>query len=199
MSKKGRLIILSGPSGVGKGTIVKQLLERNPNLRLSVSAATRAPREGEQDGVHYYFISREEFERKITAGELLEYVEYNGNYYGTLREKIEQQMAQGYDVILEIEVEGAARVMEMVPDILSVFILPPSLEALRERLENRHTESPEAVQKRMDRAVYELEQSGKYRYQVVNDQLEDAVQELEALMAYQQAENEESSHVVTTR
>ena len=149
---KGTLLVLSGSSGVGKGTIIAQVLEKRPELYLSVSCTTRAPRPGEVDGVNYYFISREEFQTRIERGEFLEYAEYVGNYYGTSMTVIREKLEKGVDVLLEIEVQGAAKVRERMPEAASVFIVPPSFEELAQRLRGRGTDSEEKIQKRLETA-----------------------------------------------
>ena len=146
---KGTLLVLSGSSGVGKSTIIAQVLEQRPELYFSVSCTTRAPRPGEVDGVNYTFISREEFQARIERGEFLEYAEYVGNYYGTSMTVIREKLEQGVDVLLDIEVQGAAKVRERLPDAASVFIVPPSFEELAQRLRGRGTDSEEKIQKRL--------------------------------------------------
>ena len=149
---KGTLLVLSGSSGVGKSTIIAQVLEQRPELYFSVSCTTRAPRPGEVDGVNYTFISREEFQARIERGEFLEYAEYVGNYYGTSMTVIREKLEQGVDVLLDIEVQGAAKVRERLPDAASVFIVPPSFEELAQRLRGRGTDSEEKIQKRLETA-----------------------------------------------
>jgi len=166
---KGNLIIVSGPSGVGKGTVLKLIYDRDKNVKLSVSATTRAPREGETNGVHYHFITKEQFENNIKNGKMLEYAEYVGNYYGTLLDAVNDMRNNGIDVILEIEVKGALQVMEKVPDALSVFILPPSIEELENRLRGRGTESEDKILGRLNKAKEELTFADKYQYNIVND------------------------------
>ena len=180
--KKGRLIILSGPSGVGKGTVLNLLLSRNPRIFSSVSATTRQPREGEIDGVNYYFLTREEFEAKIDRGEMLEYASYNGNYYGTPADKVQEKLDAGMDVVLEIEVQGAQKVMAARKDVISIFILPPSREELKRRLVGRNTEDEETIRRRLGTAVFELEKAPLYQYQIVNNTVEQAVADVEAIL-----------------
>lgn len=181
----GRLIIVSGPSGVGKGTILKTLYGR-PELRLarSVSATTRAPRRGETDGVDYHFLTREEFQRRRRAGEFLECFEVypGGDWYGTLEAPVREALARGLRVILEIDVKGADEVRRRFPEALSVFILPPNREALRERLSGRGTESAEAFEKRLAQANGELDSAGRYDRRIVNDRLDDAIAEFERIL-----------------
>ena len=175
MSKKGQLIVVSGPSGVGKGTVLGAYLAGRENVAYSVSATTRAPRPGEQDGVHYFFLSREEFESTAQNAGLLGFERYNGNYYGTPKAPVEQKRAQGIDVILEIEVQGALQVKKACPDALMIFVAPPGFDELQSRLTGRHTEDEETVQKRLAIARQELKQAYHYDYVVVNDTVSQAV------------------------
>lgn len=176
--KKGLLVVISAPSGGGKGTIIKELFNRDPNLRFSISATTRSPRPGEENGKQYYFISREEFEGLIGEGKMLEYAEYVGNYYGTPRDPVEEWTAQGHDVILEIEVQGGAQVKKLMPECVSIFVVPPSMKALGERLRGRGTEEEDVVQKRLAAAREEIPHGREYDYIVTNDRLEDAVEDI---------------------
>ncbi|WP_322182701.1 guanylate kinase [Neglectibacter caecimuris] len=182
MAEKGLLVVISAPSGGGKGTILKELFAQNENLRLSVSATTRAPRPGEEHGKQYYFLSREEFEALIAQGRMLEHAEYVGNYYGTPRDPVEEWLSQGRDVVLEIEVQGGAQVKKLMPECVSIFILPPSMKVLGERLRGRGTETEETVQKRLATARREIPQAREYDYLVFNDRLEDAVEEILAIL-----------------
>lgn len=176
--KKGLLVVISAPSGGGKGTIIKELFNRDPNLRFSISATTRSPRPGEENGKQYYFISREEFEGLIGEGKMLEYAEYVGNYYGTPRDPVEEWTAQGHDVILEIEVQGGAQVKKLMPECVSIFVVPPSMKVLGERLRGRGTEEEDVVQKRLAAAREEIPHGREYDYIVTNDRLEDAVEDI---------------------
>lgn len=176
--KRGMLVLYTGSSGVGKGTIMQELLKRDKNIRLSVSNTTRPPREGEIDGVHYNFVTKEQFESLIQKDGYLEYAEYCGNYYGTPKQQVEDLLNQGYDVFLEIEVCGGLQIMKKYPDVLSIFVLPPSLDTLEKRLRRRGTEDEETILKRLGEAKREIECSEKYKYVVVNDRLEDAVDEI---------------------
>ena len=171
---KGRLIVFSAPSGCGKGTMLEQIL-KNEDFCVSVSATTRSPREGEQDGVNYYFISKDEFIQRIGEGKFLEYAEYCGNFYGTPMDKVNEMLEKGKNVILEIEVQGAVKVMQKRPDALSVFIAPPSINVLRRRLHKRGTETDEVIEQRIAQASNEVALAAKYDYIIVNDALEDAV------------------------
>ena len=179
---KGRLLVVSAPSAGGKGTILKELFQRNENLRMSVSATTRQPRAGEEHGKHYYFISREEFQQLIDSSKMLEYAEYVGNLYGTPKDPVDQWLDEGHDVVLEIEVQGGAQIKKIVPDCVSVFIVPPSLEVLEKRLRGRGTEAEGTILKRLATARQELTQAGIYDYVVVNDRLEDAVNDMLAIL-----------------
>ena len=183
--KRGLLIIMSGPSGVGKGTIREKLMEdRSLNLFYSVSMTTRSPRPGEVNGREYYFVSKEEFQRNIDNGNLLEWAEFVGNRYGTPRDKVEKMRDEGKNVLLEIDVNGTSQILSKLDpnDVISVFIAPPSIEELGNRLRGRSTESEEVIQNRVAQAARELEESKKYRYVVVNDKLEDAVEDFRKII-----------------
>ena len=178
-------MLYTGCSGVGKGTIMKELLRRDPNIRLSVSNTTREPRDGEIDGVHYRFVTREEFLALADADGYIEYAEYCDTLYGTPKQHVEELLAAGYDVFLEIEVQGGLQVMEQFPDVLSIFILPPSIEELENRLRGRGTETEEVIRQRLAEAKNELAVAQQYRFRVVNDDLNTAVNEvLDILQRY---------------
>ena len=177
-----RLTVLTGPSGVGKGTLVNRLRERHPSLWLSVSATTRAPREGERDGEHYFFQTRDRFDALVAEGGLLEWAEFAGNCYGTPRQPVEAQLAGGSPVLLEIELEGARQVRGSFPQAFQIFLAPPSFDELEQRIRGRGTDSEEAIQKRLARARQELEAQGEFDAVVVNDDLDLALAELERLM-----------------
>ena len=181
-SKQGLLIVLSGPSGAGKGTVCRELLHRESNIQYSVSATTRLPRPGEVEGVHYFFRTREDFEMMIQNDELLEWAEFCGNFYGTPRFAVAQAIANGKDVVLEIEIQGAMLVKQNHPEAVFVFIVPPSLAILAERIHKRGTESEEIIQKRLATAVHELEYIEEYDYVVVNDEVPAAVQRLRSII-----------------
>ncbi len=181
MESRGRVakvFVITGPSGVGKGTVIQALRERVPGLGLSVSATTRAPRPGERDGVAYHFLTREQFCEHVAAGDFVEHADYSGNRYGTLRSELEGRLANGIPVVLEIEVQGARQVREQMPDAVQVFIAPPSREALRARLLGRGTDTPEQVDRRLETADDELAAQPEFAHVVVNDRLEDAVEQL---------------------
>jgi guanylate kinase len=173
-----KVFVITGPSGVGKGTLIRGLRERIPELELSVSATTRAPRPSERDGVDYHFLSPEEFERRVLDGDFVEHATYSGNRYGTLRSELEQRLQSGVPVVLEIEVQGARQVRRAMPDAVAVFIAPPTLEALRARLVGRGADTPEQMDERMRTAARELEAQTEFAHVVVNDRLEDATERL---------------------
>ncbi len=185
MNKNGILVVVSGFSGVGKGTLMKRLTEKYRQYALSVSATTRAPREGEEDGREYFFKSRKEFERMIRENRLIEYASYCGNYYGTPREYVEEQMAKGRDVILEIEAQGAYKVKQQYPDTLLLFVMPPDAKTLVERLSGRGTESQEVIESRLTRALEESQMAEKYEYMVINEDLEEGVEKIRSLIEAQ--------------
>jgi guanylate kinase len=176
------VFVITGPSGVGKGTLIRALRERLPELELAVSATTRDPRPGEEDRRDYYFLTDEQFEDKVHAGEFVEHARYSGRRYGTLRSELERHRAAGRPVLLEIEVQGARQVREAMPEAVQLFIAPPSEDALRTRLIGRGTDAPEQVAARLETARVELEAQDEFGHVVVNDRLEDAVAELERLV-----------------
>lgn len=180
--KPGRLVVLTGPSGVGKGTLLGQLRARHPHLYLSTSATTRAPREGEEHGQDYYFVSRAAFEQMIDQEELLEWAEFAGNYYGTPRQPVEVQIERGNQVILEIELKGARQVAQSFPHALKVFIAPPSPEELERRIRDRGQDDETAITRRLNRARVELAAADEFDLTVINDDLEQAIAKLEAVL-----------------
>ena len=191
LNERGLLVVLSGPSGVGKGTVRKALFElEGHDLVYSISMTTRLPREGEVDGVDYYFVSKEEFEQRIKEDNFLEYAEFVGNYYGTPKDKVEEQMEQGKEVVLEIEIQGALQVREKAKDAVFVFIAPPTKEALYRRLLRRGTEDPETIQRRMEKAEREFPLAHKYDYIVVNDEVTNAADRILAIIRAEHAKTE---------
>lgn len=182
MREKGILIVLSGFSGAGKGTLVQKLLETYDNYALSVSMTTRAPRAGEENGVHYFFTDRERFEEEIAQNGLIEYAQYCGNYYGTPRAYVEEQLSRGKNVILEIEIQGALKIKELFPESLLLFVTPPTAAELERRLRGRKTETDEVIARRLARASEESEGMEAYDYIVVNDNLETCVEELHQIV-----------------
>lgn len=182
MAQRGILIVVSGFSGSGKGTIMKALMEKYDNYALSISATTRGPRTGEVDGREYFFKTVEEFEKMIAKDELIEYARYVNNYYGTPRAYVEEQLEAGRDVILEIEIQGALKVKEKFPDTLLLFVTPPSAKILKERLVGRGTETMEVIEERMNRAIEEAESMDKYDYLIINDELERCVEEVHRII-----------------
>jgi len=181
----GNLFIVSAPSGAGKSSLVKALLERDPAIRLSISYTTRAPRPGEVDGVHYHFVSQEDFQERLGRGEFLESAEVYGNYYGTSQPWIEAERAAGRDILLEIDWQGAAQVRRLVPDVVSVFILPPSIEELRRRLQGRNSDGEAVIARRMGAAREDISHCLAFDYLVVNDRFDDAVDDLVAIVRAQ--------------
>ena len=182
MAKKGKTFIISGPSGVGKSTVLSALFQGRDDLYFSVSATTRAPRPGEKHGVDYHFIEPETFRQWIVDGEFLEYAEYVGNFYGTPKKYVDAAMEEGKDVILDIEIQGATQVHNLRPDVVRIFIAPPSWKELERRLTARGTDSPEKVQKRLLRAKVELKMADRYDYFVVNDTVDNAVFQLKSIL-----------------
>jgi len=195
LNERGLLVVLSGPSGVGKGTVRKALFElEGHDLVYSISMTTRKPRQGEVDGVDYYFVSKEEFEERIKNDAFLEWAEFVGNYYGTPKDKVDEKLRQGKEVVLEIEVQGALQVRQKTSDGVFVFIAPPNKEALYRRLLSRGTESNEVIQKRMDKAEREFPLAHKYDYIVVNDEVTNAADRILAIIRAEHAKTERSIH-----
>ena len=191
---RGILVVISGFSGVGKGTLMRELMSKHgDNYALSVSATTRAPRPGEEDGVHYFFVSTEKFEQMIEADELVEYAQYVNNYYGTPKKYVMEQMAAGRNVILEIELQGALAIKQKFPDTALVFVSAPSAEELRNRLVGRGTETEEVISQRLSRAYEESQEMDKYEYLVVNDNLEECMEDLHTLICNEQYSKKEDN------
>ncbi len=182
MKHRGTLVVVSGFSGAGKGTLMKELVARYDNYALSVSMTTRAPRPGEQEGISYFFVERDEFEQTIAQDGLVEYASYCGNYYGTPRRWVEEQLAAGKDVILEIEIQGALKVKQKFPEALLLFVMPPTAKELKRRLTARGTESEAVILSRMERAVQEAEGIEEYDYIIINDELEECVAQMHAII-----------------
>ena len=179
---RGLLIVVSGASGTGKGTVCKKLLSKLPNVHYSISATTRKPRQGEVDGREYYFISEDDFKQWIADGKFLEFAEVYGNFYGTPLTKIEERLNRGEDVLLEIDVQGALNVKRKCPDGVYIFLLPPSLDELKRRIEGRGSETPESLKRRLQNAVAEIQIGREYDYAVVNDSVDEAAAQIEAIL-----------------
>lgn len=194
--KRGKTFIVSGPSGVGKSTVLKSLLDRRKNVYFSVSATTREIRPGEEDGVHYHFLEVDTFRQWIARGEFLEYAEYVGNFYGTPKRYVDEAMDRGEDVILDIEIQGAIQVKSKRPETVSVFIAPPSWAELERRLTERGTDSPDKVQKRLLRAKVEFQTAHTYDYFVINDNVDNAVRELEAIMTAEHCKPKDRMEII---
>ena len=181
-TRKGMLLVISGPSGTGKGTLIKRLMEEDPSLVFSVSATTRAPRPGEIDGVHYHFVTNDQYDELIAQEAFVEYATVHGHRYGTLRSEVYERLQRGENVVLDIDVQGALNVIASEKEKVSIFILPPSMKELRERLTGRGTETVEAVERRLHNAIWEISQKDKYEYKVINDDLEGCVRTLQAII-----------------
>lgn len=195
--RKGKTFIISGPSGVGKSTVLSALLEKRKDLYFSVSATTRAPRPGELDGIHYHFMDVESFRKWIAMDQFLEYAEYVGNFYGTPKRYVDEAMEQGRDVILDIEVQGAIQVTSKRPETVRIFIAPPSWAELERRLTDRGTDSEDKIQKRLLRAKVEFQTAHTYDYFVINDTVENAVKELDAIMTAEHCKPRERMEIIS--
>ena len=180
--RKGMLLVISGPSGTGKGTLIERLMKEDPTLVFSVSATTRAPRPGEIDGVHYHFVTNERYDELVAENAFVEYANVHGNRYGTLRSEMYERLERGENVVLDIDVQGALNVIASEKEKVSIFILPPSMQELRSRLTGRGTETEEAVERRLHNAVWEISQKDKYQYKVINDDLETCLRTLQAII-----------------
>ena len=196
MKKKGLLIVVSGPSGTGKGTVCKALLAAHPEIAYSVSATTRSPRDGETDGVNYYFTQKADFEKMIAKGELLEWAEVYGNYYGTPLKKIQEKLAEGQDMLLEIDTQGAMNVMKKFPEGVYIYILPPSLVELEQRIRGRGTETEESLQRRLSAAKSEINVGCHYKYIVVNDKVETAAAKIGNIISAEHCRIEENMDLI---
>ena len=190
-TRKGMLLVISGPSGTGKGTLIKMLMEQDPTLVFSVSATTRAPREGEINGVHYHFVSDEKYDQLVAEGAFVEYANVHGKRYGTLRSEVYDRLERGENVVLDIDVQGALNVIATEKDKVSIFLLPPSLKELRRRLTDRGTETPEQIETRMHNAIWEISQKDKYEYKVINDDMNACLRTLQTII---EAERYASAH-----
>ena len=195
-NNRGELFVITGPSGVGKATVLGRLMKNIDNVYVSISATTRKPREGEQNGKDYFFMNRDEFEKLISDDKFLEYAEYVGNYYGTPRGSVEEMLANGKDVILEIEVQGALKVKEKCPEANMVFIIPPSFSALEFRLRSRGTETDEVIAKRLEKSRSEYEMVDKYDYIVVNDDIDKAADEIRCIIMASRFKTEKRKHMM---
>lgn len=180
--KKGILVVLSGPSGCGKDTLLMNLIGKNEDIKVSISMTTRAPRGQEVDGVDYYFVNTEYFEKKISEGAMLEYAKYNGNYYGTPKAPVDDMLKRGINVVLEIEVQGAEKIRSIYPDAVTIFLMPPSISTLEARLRSRGTEDEETLSHRLFIAGQEIGRAGEFDYVVINDKLDDAVKDFETII-----------------
>ena len=181
-TRKGMLLVISGPSGTGKGTLIERLMKEDPTLVFSVSATTRAPRPGEIDGVHYHFVTNEQYDQLVAENAFVEYANVHGNRYGTLRSEVYERLERGENVVLDIDVQGALNVIASEKEKVSIFILPPSMQELRSRLTGRGTETEEAVERRLHNAVWEISQKDKYQYKVINDDLDTCLHTLQAII-----------------
>lgn len=197
MAQQGLLIVVSGPSGTGKGTICRELLRSNPQLKYSISATTRQPRVGEIDGVNYLFVAKDKFQTMINNDDLLEWAEVYGNFYGTPRQYVLEQLKNGYDVVLEIDTQGAMKVKDRIPEGVYIYIIPPSLDELADRIHKRGTDSLETIKKRLNCASSELTQAQNYHYIVVNDQVETAVQKIEAIITAEKYRADRNSDLIS--
>lgn len=193
---QGLLVVFSGPSGSGKGTLLKHVLSLNPNLELSVSVTTRSPRDGEIDGVNYIFASNEQFKEQIDKNGFIEWAQFCENYYGTPRDRVESRLKEGKDVVLEIEVQGAMKVRECFPDAVLIFNLPPSMEELKNRLVGRKTEAADVIDKRLKTAEWEISKADEYDYVIVNDDIDEAAKKFLAILKSEKCKSERNKSLL---
>jgi guanylate kinase len=197
--EKGLLIVISGPSGAGKGTLCKEVLQHNPNIGYSTSCTTRSPRAGEVDGENYFFITKDKFVEMIGSNGFLEYANVYDNYYGTPRKYVEEQLSQGRDVILEIDIQGALKVKENFPEGVFIFIMPPSMDELKNRIKKRGSETEESLVKRFSSAFKEINYASQYNYIVINDVVEDAVKRLESIITAEKCRVDRVGHYILNK
>ena len=197
MNDKGVLIILSGPSGSGKDTVLNKLVKVRDDVKVSISMTTRKQRDGEIDGFHYYFVSREYFEKKISENRMLEYAEYAGNFYGTPKDPVDEMLSSGKSVILKIEVQGAEKIRKLYPDVISIFLMPPSMKALEERLRGRNSEDEETIQHRLVIAREEIKRASEYDYIVINDTVENAVKGIETVINAEKSKTSRNKNIIS--
>ena len=197
MNDKGVLIILSGPSGSGKDTVLNKLVKVRDDVKVSISMTTRKQIDGEIDGFHYYFVSREYFEKKISENRMLEYAEYAGNFYGTPKDPVDEMLSSGKSVILKIEVQGAEKIRKLYPDVISIFLMPPSMKALEERLRGRNSEDEETIQHRLVIAREEIKRASEYDYIVINDTVENAVKGIETVINAEKSKTSRNKNIIS--
>ena len=197
MSSKGVLIILSGPSGSGKDTVLNELVKVMDDVKISISMTTREKRDGETDGVHYYFVSREYFEKRISENKMLEYAEYANNFYGTPKDPVDEMLSSGKSVILKIEVQGAEKIRNIYPDVISIFLMPPSMNALEARLRGRNSEDEEVIQHRLVIAEEEIKRASEYDYIVINDTVENAVGGIKTIINAEKSKTIRNKNIIS--
>lgn len=197
MNEKGVLIILSGPSGSGKDTVLKELVKARDDVRISISMTTRKQRKDEIDGFHYYFVNKEYFEKKIAENRMLEYAEYAGNFYGTPKDPVDEMLSSGKSVILKIEVQGAEKIRKIYPDVISIFLMPPSMVSLEERLRGRNSEDEETIQHRLVIAREEIKRASEYDYIVINDTVENAVKGIETVINAEKCKTTRNKNIIS--